>query len=186
MEDFKSQVKESFSKCKSDIKELEHENELLKERLNFQNEKTKFLEEEIKTLKITFNNLSKIIEILQNNKSNLTQKTIERGEKEIQKHQLQKNKDPYEELIKIKARVNKKDMLKQKILSLINEQISLSELKYLFVEHHNYCSKATFYNYLKELELEKKILINRVNSRNIVTLTNSEDFKKINKDIINN
>ena len=37
--------------------------------------------------------------------------------------------------------------------------MNLSELKFMFVEHFKYCSKATFYNYLKELELERGVIL---------------------------
>lgn len=80
-------------------------------------------------------------------------------------------KDPYEALLEFKAKVNKKDTIKQKILSMIpNEGINSSELCFLFVEHFRYCSKATFYNYLKELEYSKQIRTQREESKNIIYL----------------
>ena len=80
-------------------------------------------------------------------------------------------KDPYEALLAFKAKSNKKDLLKQKVVSMVTENgITLSELKFLFVDHYRYSSKATFYNYLKEIELEKKIRIERTSSKNVVYL----------------
>ncbi len=62
-------------------------------------------------------------------------------------------------------------MLKQKLVSMVSEVgINLSELKFLFVNHYKYCSKATFYNYLKEIELEKLVVIRRENTKNFVYL----------------
>ncbi|MCH8520116.1 MAG: hypothetical protein LAT82_05165 [Nanoarchaeota archaeon] len=78
-------------------------------------------------------------------------------------------KDPYEALLEFKAKVNKKDIIKQKILSTIpNEGINSSELCFLFVEHFKYCSKATFYNYLKELEFSNQIRTEREKSKNMI------------------
>lgn len=87
-------------------------------------------------------------------------------------HEIPKSLDPYEALLAFKAKSNKREVLKQKILSMISESgMNLSELKFMFVEHFRYCSKATFYNYLKELELERSIRIERENSKNYVYLT---------------
>lgn len=80
-------------------------------------------------------------------------------------------KDPYEALLEFKAKTNKRELVKQKILTTVpNDGMILSELRFLFVEHFNYCSKATFYNYLKELEYSKQIRIEREHSKNIVYL----------------
>lgn len=80
-------------------------------------------------------------------------------------------KDPYEALLEFKAKTNKRELVKQKILTTVpNGGMILSELRFLFVEHFNYCSKATFYNYLKELEYSRQIRIEREHSKNIVYL----------------
>lgn len=85
-------------------------------------------------------------------------------------------KDPYEALLAFKAKANKREMLKQKMISMVSESgMNLSELKFMFVEHYKYCSKATFYNYLKELEIEKTIRIERENSKNFVYLNRMEN-----------
>ncbi|MFP4402260.1 MAG: hypothetical protein ACLFPL_03420 [Candidatus Nanoarchaeia archaeon] len=87
---------------------------------------------------------------------------------------MKKNKDPYEALLEFKAKINKKEVIKQKLLSTIpNEGMILSELRFLFVEHFEYCSKATFYNYLKELEYSKQIRTEREYSKNFVYLQGS-------------
>jgi regulator of replication initiation timing len=79
--------------------------------------------------------------------------------------------DPYEALLAFKAKKNKREMLKQKMISMITDEgMILSELKFMFVDHFRYCSKATFYNYLKELEHEKEIVIQRKHSKNMVFL----------------
>ncbi len=81
-------------------------------------------------------------------------------------------KDPYEALLAFKAKANKREVLKQKMISMISDNgMNLSELNFMFVTHFRYCSRATFYNYLKELELERKIRIERENSKNFVYLS---------------
>ena len=85
-------------------------------------------------------------------------------------------KDPYEALLAFKAKANKREMLKQKMTSMVSDSgMNLSELKFMFVEHYKYCSKATFYNYLKELEIEKIIKIERENTKNIVYINRVEN-----------
>jgi len=81
--------------------------------------------------------------------------------------------DTYDALLAFKAKANKRELLKQKIMSMIGENgINLSELKFMFVEHFKYCSKASFYNYLKELEIERIVKVERENSKNFIYLMN--------------
>ena len=101
--------------------------------------------------------------------------------KKINKNpEINKKEDPYEDLLKFKAKINKRDILKQKLISMIQEQgMFLAELKFLFVDHYKYCSKATFYNYLKELELEKIVEIKRERNKNYIYLI--ENIKTYNR-----
>lgn len=79
------------------------------------------------------------------------------------------SKDPYEALLAFKAKANKKEILKQKLITMIGEGgMNLSELKFMFVDHFRYCSKATFYNYLNEMEMEKSIKIERQKNKNYI------------------
>jgi hypothetical protein len=72
----------------------------------------------------------------------------------------------YDALIAFKAKTNKREMLKQKLISMIGENgMNLSELKFMFVDHQRFVSKATFYNYLKELEASGTITQERVNGK---------------------
>ncbi|MFW6285562.1 MAG: hypothetical protein ACOC16_00150 [Nanoarchaeota archaeon] len=104
------------------------------------------------------NNVSNENENMQTNLSNKNKKT-----------QSSHIKDPYEALLAFKAKANKREILKQKLTTMISENgMYLSELKFLFVDHYRYCSKATFYNYLKELELEQNIKIERMSGKNVV------------------
>lgn len=80
-------------------------------------------------------------------------------------------KDPYDALLAFKAKKNKREVLKKKILSMITENgIAVSELKFMFVDHYKYCSKATFYNYFKEIENKGLVNIQREGTKNFVYL----------------
>lgn len=169
LNEFKSQVKKSFSMCRSDIESLRQENGELRKKVENQEEEINELKSELKGLKIALDVLKGSN---QESGSDLSQPSASpQGNVGSQSQQTQQKKDPYEELLKFKARANKREVLKQKLQSMINEEgISLGELKFLFVEHYNYCSKATFYNYLKELELEDKVEIKRERNKNFVYL----------------
>ena len=74
------------------------------------------------------------------------------------KNQPQKNKLKTEMLNKIKR--NKKTIIKNKILELIEtERYSIPEIKEIIVNRDDYCSKATFYRYIKELNNIEEIKI---------------------------
>lgn len=195
---FKEQVKKSFSACKEDIAELKTNNLHFKqviEQLHSQNEYKdsiiQTLQSQISTMQQTQTNLLQEIQMIREEFSSIkqTNQTQKLNQVEEKTNTTVKNpssrqaqslnstpekvvkKDPYEALLEFKAKTNKRELVKQKILTTVpNEGMILSELRFLFVDHFNYCSKATFYNYLKELEFSKQIRIERENSKNIVYL----------------
>lgn len=59
---------------------------------------------------------------------------------------------------------NKKEIIKHKILEMLQEGTAVAEAKENLVDQQNYCSKATFYRYVDELKLEKKIFAIQVNN----------------------
>lgn len=195
MEEFKEQVRKSFSACKGDISDIklenlnlkqkisniEEENFELKNKLNETNNSLIEMKAELKGMTLALDYIKKFAENSQISQPQVVQTPkIQTGlqvepehiaQKTIAQQQIQKTKDPYEALLAFKAKANKRDVLKQKMLSMINEDgMNLSELKFMFVEHFKYCSKATFYNYLKELEFEKLIKIEREHSKNFIYL----------------
>lgn len=98
-------------------------------------------------------------------------KTIQKKNNDFLLSQQEMPKNPNEALKQFKEKINKKSILKEKIIELIGERgLFLNELKFLFVDYYKYSSKATFYSYLKEVELEKSIRIERVNNKNVVYL----------------
>lgn len=191
MEEFKSQVKKSFQACKSDIQEIRDENSKLKDHINTLEQANSNLYNEIKDLKSEIKGLTIAIEHIKelslsksNDNNSEKQSSVEMEsdtnvpqQKPIQeeiipnKPEKTKKEDPYEALLAFKAKTNKRELLKQKMISMVGENgMNLSELKFMFVEHFKYTSKATFYNYLKELELERNIKVERENGKNYVYL----------------
>ena len=59
----------------------------------------------------------------------------------------------------------KKDLIKQKILELSEQNMSIPEIKDIVVDRENYCSKATFYRYTNKLKnrLVEKIIKKKIN-----------------------
>jgi len=189
MEDFQDQVRISFKACKSDIENLKVENSVLRDKFyllemenkNLKLENTKLYDElidiktELKGFKIAldfikdFNLKNQNPSVLRESETqDIISEKILSKEKPIVSKQ---NQDPYEALLAFKAKANKREILKQKLISMIGENgMNLSELKFMFVEHFRYCSKASFYNYLKELEIEKVIKMQRENSKNNIYL----------------
>lgn len=200
---FKEQIKKSFSACRKDIESLQQlvytqstSISQLLEQSRLKDEKIVSLEQNLITNQSKFDALLDEISKLRDELSNASnvvetssikkEKVIEKEVKTESSHNSNQIKDPYEALLKFKAKLNKRDILKQKLLGMIsNEGMILSELKFLFVEHFKYCSKATFYNYLKELELSKQVRIERENSKNMIYVSgnvsqiNSELSKEI-------
>lgn len=182
MEDFKQQVKKGFQACKSDIEEVKEENNALRQDISELKGINKQLQEQISSLTSEIKGLHIALEHIKDMSlkvatSPVPQQQIVQPVVQEQpvapKKTKQKIEDPYEALLAFKAKSNKKDLLKRKMLSMVGDGMNLSELKFMFVEHFRYSSKATFYNYLKELELESSVVVKREQSKNIVYLTNS-------------
>lgn len=175
--DFKEQVKNSFSACKTDISDIKAENIALKDKIFNLETQNQDISSKMDELLTQIRGLHTAIDYLKNNQDNLEQeqnkvkRDVLKPTQRVIQRQPEKSKDPYEALLAFKAKANKRDMLKQKLLSMVGEQgLNLAELKFMFVEHFKYCSKATFYNYLKELELEKSVRVERENSKNFIYL----------------
>lgn len=187
MEEFKESTRRAFKQCRGDIDSLKIENQLLKEKLdslsstnsNLQNTITD-LNAEMKGIKIALDYIKSFNENSNSqlqNQQNTQQHQI--PQQVIQQQPAQQNyqsipdahipqppADPYEALLAFKAKSNKREVLKQKLVSMIGDNgMNLSELKFMFVDHQRFVSKATFYNYLKELEANGTITQERVNGK---------------------
>jgi len=123
-------------------------------RNSFQN-----IRQDMENLKQQLNNNTNKINELTNQNLELKQIIINlKQELIIAKNQPQKNKLKTEMLNKIKR--NKKTIIKSKILELIEtERYSIPEIKEIIVNRDDYCSKATFYRYIKELNNIEEIKI---------------------------
>ena len=64
---------------------------------------------------------------------------------------------------------NKKGIIKQKILELIEEQRhSIPEIKDIIVDQQSYCSKASFYRYIDEIKTKQSFREVEVNDKLIL------------------
>lgn len=171
MDEFKDSVKKGFSACKADIEELKKENIILRELVNKLERENTEKEDKLNEILVEIKGMKIAMDYIKDfSKASPVETPV--SEVKAPLRETPKVQDPYEALLAFKAKSNKRDLLKQKLLSLISENgMNLAELKFMFVDHFKYCSKATFYNYLKELELEKSIKIERENSKNFVYLT---------------
>jgi len=109
---------------------------------------------EVEDLKNQIEELSKRIIFLESN--------IQKNQKDIIKQALdeftKKKKDPLKHELLRKFNKNKKLLIKQKIIeSLKIKPNKISDLKYYLVDQLNYCSKASFYRYIQEMEDELEI-----------------------------
>lgn len=178
--DFKEQVKRSFASCKQDITNLKEDNEKLQEEVSQLKQQNQQLNSTLESLNNTIYQLQNQINAMQQNQTIPNTQTITpdiaQKKPTTKQEKSAAEEDPYEALLAFKAKANKREVLKQKITSMISENgMLLSELRFMFVDHFRYCSKATFYNYLKELEYERVVKIERHNSKNVIFL---EGMKK--------
>ena len=184
MEDFKESVRKGFIACKSDIEKINNENISLKSKILALESQNKELQNKLNELSVQINATKIALDYIKAFTENQNQANTQMQTEPIKQTQTRrinsqqtilrnKPQDSYEALLEFKAKTNKREILKQKLLSMIGEnKMSLSELKFMFVEHFRYSSKATFYNYLKELELEKTVKIERENGKNKIYLPN--------------
>ena len=89
----------------------------------------------------------------------------------IETHHAERRDKLKEQLIKTYER-NRRSIIKQDILREIKRaQLTKVELRDLAVEQKKYCSKASFYRYLEELELSGEITYRRQGKRTIILPT---------------
>ncbi len=180
MTEFKEQVKKGFQACKDDISTLFDENNKLNSKIDILTTENLSLKSELSEIKSILNSFKDEFKNLSQELKE-TKQIVPEIQQQVQSTPISQKPiqsqptlpaDPYEALLAFKAKTNKRDMLKQKMLSMVGENgLNLAELKFMIVDHFKYCSKATFYNYLKELELERHIKIEREHSKNIVYLS---------------
>ena len=94
---------------------------------------------------------------------------------ELNKGLNTKSSGPKSELAR-QFKKNQKSLIQQRILSLIEKaEYSLPDLKMIIVDQKRYCSKATFYRYVSELEKSKLVSMAEVNGENIVVGKNANE-----------
>lgn len=168
--DIKDAISKSYDILNSNSGKIESMENSFVKKSDFDDLKKEFVNKNVDVIESSNNAVTSVNTV--NSSNSVSYEHLLEEKSEVKKDKNLVSKDPYEALLAFKAKANKREVLKQKILSMISESgMNLSELKFMFVEHFRYCSKATFYNYLKELELERSIKIERENSRNIVFLS---------------
>ena len=96
-------------------------------------------------------NSYKIQKLVNQNKE--LKKTIDELKKIIKELTNNQTKDLLKEDMLTKIKRNRKEIVKAKILELVQtERYSIPEIKDIVVDRDNYCSKATFYRYISELK----------------------------------
>ena len=110
-------------------------------------------------LKNSFNNIkeditsnsNKIQELINQNKE--LKDTINELKDTIKHLTNNQSKDLLKEDMLIKIKRNRKEIVKAKILELVQtERYSIPEIKDIVVDRDNYCSKATFYRYISNIK----------------------------------
>ena len=67
-------------------------------------------------------------------------------------------KPSLEQEVAKKLNRNKKEVIKHKMSELLDQGISVIEVKDRIVDQQRYCAKASFYRYLEELKRENKYI----------------------------
>lgn len=89
-----------------------------------------------------------------------------------------KEKDPLRDDLMRSFERNRKAIIKQQILGEAGKgDYTKIELRDIVVLKKNYCSKASFYRYLDELELERRLALQRKGKRMVVKAVFEEDLK---------
>ena len=101
------------------------------------------------------------------NREEISKKTPE--EMLLEKLPIEYNTLNNEQLETVKSLEKRKDLIKQKIIELANnQQLTIPEIKDILVDKEGYCSKATFYRYIERLQNTKEIDFVELNERKVV------------------
>jgi len=110
---------------------------------------------DVEQLKQQIEILSQRIIFLEDNLKNNQKDIIKEALTEFAK---KKKKDPLRSELIRKFTKNKKSLIKQKIIEYLKTKPTLiSDLKYYIVDQLNYCSKASFYRYMQEMNNQLEI-----------------------------
>ena len=75
-------------------------------------------------------------------------------------------KDPIQAEVLWRLRRTRREFVYKKIIELLNNNHrEIAELKYLIVNQGKYCSKATFYRYIENLQINNRISIAQINDK---------------------
>lgn len=152
LDDLRESLKESFSRVKKDIATHDREIEEIKDMISDINQKLDLLvknakkRERLSDFPYETRGSQQSVSVRQD----VRQKDYSNLEKEFFK----------------KFKKNKKDIIKARILDLIKrDKFSRSELKSIVVDQFKYCSKASFYRYLREMERSGQVSLVNSNKK---------------------
>jgi len=177
LENLKESLRESFSKIKSDMDSINEEVKDKDKKFDLIKKELKEIKEMNNKLIDENNNLNKKILSLAKNSSKpeidqeeIVNKVVETALQKING----KTSKLKEEFVK-KFERKRKDLIKQKIMELANDQqLSIAEIKDMIVDKECYCSKATFYRYIERLQNTKEIDFVELNERKVVVNKNNK------------
>jgi len=153
LETFKEIVKQSFLKVKNDMQEIKLKiEELAQDSLHLKQRVSEF-ETELEEQKRYQESNSSIVSPPETEGSQylrLNQSPQEtEGSQRLRQHE---DLRPFEQEFLKQLNKNKKQVIQNHIMSMLQERsMSPWELKEIIVDRSKYCSKASFYRYLKEL-----------------------------------
>ncbi|MBS3119875.1 hypothetical protein J4475_03565 [Candidatus Woesearchaeota archaeon] len=105
------------------------------------------LQKDISKLALNYERLQAHVTYLE---TNFVKSIVKETITEMQRQQS----DPLKKEMIRQLNRNRQRIIKRKILELLHgNKMELAELKYLIVDQHKYCSKATFYRYIQDLEI---------------------------------
>jgi cell division protein FtsB len=139
--------------------------QLLQQTLNRNDQTIEYLMEENKELKTELKSMREDLSLIKNTHT-LSSNNMSNINKINTNNPTKPKKDRLKEEIIRKFNRKKKDFIKNKILEIITTRsLILPELKEIVVDDFAYCSKATFYRYIKDinkegiLEIQNDVLI---------------------------
>lgn len=157
----RERIRRSFLKVKEDIS-------LLKETIEIISEDLKEVKEELHRLNLR--------PVLAQSKESLSLDSLPKESKS----------KPAEKIIKKAEKnilMNMKRMIKKEILNIIEQKrlITISHLQTIICEEKQLCSRASFFNYMKELKAEDLIINKTLDGQRMTQIKEGSEIKDIQK-----
>ena len=147
----------------------------VKEDMSLLKEAIEIISKDLKEIKGELHSLN-LRPVLNQSKESLSLDSLQRESKS----------KPAEKIIKKAEKnilMNMKRMIKKEILNLIEQKklITLSHLQTIICEEKQLCSRASFFNYMKELKAEDLIINKTLDGQRITQIKEGSEIKDIQK-----